>query len=157
MSVVEVLRSELGQNWIPAIYKAKIRSTRTRRYAFDIPQRENETSIQNSLFGIELQIGKTRVACPEIETARFLSVFARIGCREIAVPYDFTKIAAVADELESAWAQMLLMLNEKTRDGSAQARGKIRAGLLREIRKEIAEIGAGSMKPEFLAKTKKHT
>jgi hypothetical protein len=156
MSVVEVLRAELGKNWIPIIYKAKVRKARTRRYTFQIPPRENKTSIQNSLFGIELQIGKTRIACPEIETARFLSIFARIGCAEIAVPYDFTKVAEVADELESAWRKLILLLESKSHDLPTQTRGKVRAGLLREIRNEIAEIGAGALKPDFPIKTKKH-
>ena len=65
--------------------------------------RENQAEIQYTLLGIELKVGKRRFACPDLATARYMRVFARIGCREFAVPYDITQISAAADELETSW------------------------------------------------------
>ena len=52
---------------------------------------------------------------------------------------------AIADELEVAWQRFLLIIDEGTRQTSPQARGRVRAALIRDIRGEIAEIGAGDI------------
>ena len=53
------------------------------------------------MLGIELKVANRRLLCPDLATARYLSVFARLGCDVIAVPYDITQISRIADELES--------------------------------------------------------
>jgi hypothetical protein len=98
---------------------------------------------------VELKVGKIRLACPDLSTARFLLIFARIGCRDVALPYDITKIPALADELESAWQKTLLYLERSTAEKVPQVKGKVRSGLVRRIREEISEIGAGEMMPSF--------
>ena len=43
----------------------------------------------------------------------YLSVFARAGCEEVAVPYDITRVSLFADELESSWHRMLLLADHE--------------------------------------------
>ena len=46
----------------------------------------------------------------------YLQVFARIGCQEVAIPYDITKISTIADDLESSWQKILLLFESETKD-----------------------------------------
>lgn len=154
MNIVDEIRVALANEWIPDIYKHSVRAQRTRSYTLDVPERENRAEILYTLLGIELKVGKTRFACPDLATARYLRVFARIGCRELAVPYDITKISTVADDLETSWHKMLIIIDDRSRKMSPQAKGRMRSTVLRSIREEIAEIGAGEAMPAFKQTTK---
>lgn len=140
--------------WIPAIYREKVRNRRTRSYEMDIPERENQPEILFTLLGIELKVGKRRFTCPDLATARYLQTFARLGCRSVAIPYDITKISVLADELEVAWHKLLLQNEENNTGKSPQTIGRSRSALIKRIRTEIAEIGAGEKMPEFQNSTK---
>jgi hypothetical protein len=98
---------------------------------------------------VELKIGRKRLLCPDLATARYLSVYARLGCTDIAVPYDITKISHIADELESSWYRMLLLVEQETGKDSARLRNRVRGLLIAQIRAEIAEAGAGTRIPQF--------
>jgi hypothetical protein len=148
------IKEKLAGEWLPSIYEKKVRALRTRAHKQLISQRENRASIQHTLLGIELKVGSRRIACPDLSTARYLQVFARIGCREVAVPYDITKISTLADELESAWQKALLLWRAATRKKSPQVKGKLRANLIKTMRNEIKDIGAGALMPEFNQNTK---
>lgn len=154
MEAASDIKEKLNGEWLPLIYKEKVRSQRTRAHRMEIPEKENRAVIQHTLLGIELKVGNTRFSCPDLSTARYLQIFARIGCQEIAVPYDITKISTLADELDSSWHKTLLLLEKSAKDKTAQVRGRLRSGLIKEIRAEIEEIGAGSLMPEFKQSTK---
>jgi hypothetical protein len=123
----------------------------------DIPPRENQVEINYTLLGIELKIGKKRLSCPDLATARYLQIFARIGCREIAVPYDITKIGPIADELEVSWQRGLLLLVNETAERSPRARSQFRSAFVREMRTEIESVGPGEAMPAFSRSTKQRT
>jgi hypothetical protein len=152
MSLTSIIE-KLTDAWIPAIYRENVRTLRTRSYRMDIPERENSAEILFTLLGIELKVGRQRFACPDLATARYLLVFARIGCGDIAIPYDITKISVIADKLEEAWQKTVLVHAAETTSLSPQARGRTRAALVRQIRTELAEIGAGDPMPEFMNST----
>lgn len=154
METAAEIREKLKEEWIPALYREKVRVQRTRAYHLDIAQKEHRAEIQHTLLGIELKIGNKRFSCPDLSTARYLQVFARIGCQEVAIPYDITKISILADELEISWHKTLLFFEELTKSKIASAKGRLRSGLIKEIRQEIEEIGAGSLMPEFKQSTK---
>lgn len=154
MEIAIEIREKLNGEWLPSIYRDKVRSQRTRSYHLDVPQTENRAEIQHTLLGIELKVGKNRFSCPDLSTARYLQIFARIGCREVAVPYDITKISTLADELESSWHRIILLFEDSVKEKIASARGRMRSALIKEIRQEIEEIGAGSLMPEFKQSTK---
>ena len=154
MEIAFEIREKLGETWLASIYRDKIRTLRTRAYTLSIPERENAAEIQHTLLGVELKVGNVRLACPDLSTARYLQVFARLGCQEIAIPYDITKISTFADELESSWQQILLHFGEKTEGKLPSAIGRLRSGLVKEIRHELDEIGAGEKMPQFKQTTK---
>ena len=148
------IKEKLGDEWLPEIYRSKVRTQRTRSHRLEIPERENRAIIQHTLLGVELKVGKRRISCPDLSTARYLEIFAKLGCQEIAIPYDITKISTLADELESSRQKTLLLFEEAAKGKIAQVKGRMRSGLIREIRTEIDEIGAGSLMPEFKQSTK---
>lgn len=154
MDIDDDICSELGAEWLPTIYKEKVRSQRTRSYSLDIPPRENRAEIQYTLLGIELKIGKRRFACPDLATARYLRVFARMGCRDFAVPYDITIISGIADEFETSWQRSLIFVENKSKGRSARSRASERSGLVRKMRHEIDALGPGDAMPLFDRETK---
>lgn len=154
MEIALEIREKLGEMWLASIYRERIRTLRTRAHSLSIPERENSAEIQHTLLGVELKVGNIRLACPDLSTARYLQVFARLGCQEIAIPYDITKISTLADELESSWQKTILHFEEKTTGKLPSAIGRLRSGLVKEIRHELEEIGAGEKMPEFKQSTK---
>ncbi len=154
MEIANNIQEKLNDAWLPQIYREKVRTQRTRSHRLDVEPRENEAEIQHTLLGVELKVGNKRFSCPDLSTARYLQVFARLGCQEVAIPYDITKISTLADELESSWQKVLLLFEEATDDKNAQARGRVRSSLIKEIRQELDEIGAGALMPEFNQNTK---
>lgn len=149
MDIAFEICATLADEWLPRIYKEKVRSQRTRAYHLDIPVRENRAEIQYTLLGIELKVGRRRFASPDLATARYLRVFARLGCRDFAVPYDISQISGIADVLETAW-QRALVLTEATAPGDAAALRSI----VKSMRAEIAAIGPGDAMPLFDRETK---
>ena len=148
MSIPDDIQNAMGSDWIPTIYAKEVRTLRTRSCSLDIPERENAADIMHTLLGVELKVGKRRFACPDLAIARYMQVFARIGCREFAIPYDITKISTLADRLETSRQRSLLLL--ESRDPSSNPKGV----LLREIRGQIKAIGPGDKMPEFKQSTK---
>ena len=154
MDKIAAIREQLDTAWIPAIYRDKVRTQRTRSVKLDVPERYNHAEIQYTLLGVELKVGKHRMACPDLAAARYLRVFARAGVLEVAIPYDITKVSVVADELETAWHQLLLLVDEMTGEMSAGARTKLRNQAVRAVRDEINSIGAGLAMPSFDRETR---
>jgi hypothetical protein len=145
------IQDELGESWIPRVYRDRILKLRTRSYNFDHVKRAGRIAIQHTLLGIELKIGRKRLLCPDLATARYLSVFARAGCKEVAIPYDITKISLLADELESSWFRMLLLADECS---TSKLRTRLRGLLFANIRSEILAAGSGTKIPEFRQSTR---
>jgi hypothetical protein len=144
----------LGDSWIPLLYRNSITPLRTRAYSIGSPARNAVIEVQHTLLGVELKIGKKRLQCPDLSTARYLSVFARLGCTEVAVPYDITKISRLADELESTWQRILLLIDHMASERSESFRKHVRKILIEEARKEISAAGAGPAVPAFNQNTK---
>jgi len=148
------IRERLGDAWLPRIYRERILKLRTRSYHFELAGASKRIVIQHTLLGVELKVGRKRLLCPDLATARYLSVFARLGCEAVAVPYDITKISHLADELESSWYRMLLLVEQEARTESTRFRGRLRGLLLAKIRAEIEDAGPGTRVPEFRQSTK---
>src|SRR5262245_57879362 len=147
--------SRMSDSSIDSIYRDKIRAQRTRQYELRAPARKSSVSVLHTLLGIELKVGNRRLLCPDLATARYLAVFARVGCDTIAVPYDITQISWIADELESSWHRMMLLADHYTEGRSERLRNVVRIRLIEGTRAKIAEMGAGSRFPEFNLPTRK--
>lgn len=145
MKAEKKIREVLGDDWLPNLYKEKVRSQRTRSVHLDIASRENRPEILYTLLGIELKVGRRRFTCPDLATARYLRVFARIGCRDFAIPYDITQISPIADELETSWQRSLVLLDESSQG---------RTALVRSLRDELTVYGPGDPMPLFDRETK---
>ena len=153
-SYAQKIEEQLGETWLPQIYRERILKLRTRSYQFENDKPSDRVVIQHTLLGVELKVGRRRMLCPDLATARYLSVFARLGCPAVAVPYDITKISHLADELESSWYRMLLLVEQETRTESTRFRGRLRGLLLAKIRTDIEAAGPGTRVPEFRQSTK---
>jgi hypothetical protein len=151
MDVVAEIRARLADDWLPTVYAKKVRSQRTRSYKLDIAKREQIPLIQHTLLGIELKVGRKRFACPDPATARYLRIFARLGCREFAVPYDISMISGLADELETSWQRSLILVEKAAAAGGVlETRNK----LVKAMRDEIDRIGPGEPMPLFDRETR---
>src|SRR5215470_1809546 len=149
-----VITRQLGDHRPDSIYRDRILTQRTRQYELRAPAKKTTVEVLHTLLGIELKVGNRRLLCPDLATARYLSVFARLGCDIVAVPYDITQISRIADELESSWHRMILLVDHFTADRSARLRASVRRRLLDETRAKIAQAGAGSKFPKFNQKTR---
>ncbi|HEY0004566.1 MAG TPA: hypothetical protein VGB17_07115 [Pyrinomonadaceae bacterium] len=153
-SLVEQIRDSMGEQWLPCIYIERIMPMRTRSHKLEAATRQDRVLVQHTLLGIELQVGRKRMLCPDLATARYLSVFARAGCTEVAVPYDITRISVLADELESSWHRMLLLVEHLGDARSAGFRSRVRSMLTARVREEIGAAGAGTAIPKFNQNTR---
>jgi len=150
----EQVKAELKETWLPHIYRQRILSKRTRSYTFEGLPNKSRVEIQHTLLGVELKTGRRRFLCPDLATARYLSVFARTGSQAVAVPYDITKISQLADELESSWHRMFLLVEHLAADKTESFRSRVGRLLVNRIKLEISELGPGSSVPEFKQTTK---
>src|SRR5687767_14489725 len=152
--LASAIQDTMGGSWMPRIYRDRILKMRTRAYEFPALPRNAAPQIHHTLLGIELKVGRRRMLCPDLATARYLCVFARVGCKAVAIPYDITKISHVADELESSWYRILLLADESTRERPETLRARVRRLLTERMRDEITQSGAGTRAPEFARSTK---
>ena len=149
MISIDELKNNLGEFWIPTIYADKIRSNRTRALSMNIPEKPNAPEILHTLLGVELKVGKVRISCPDLSTARYLQVFSRIGVRDVAIPYDISRISTLADDLETGWQRMALLLADEP--------ARTRNAAIKSLREAINEIGAGEVMPAFDTPTRQRT
>ena len=145
MKIEEKIRETLAADWLPNLYKTRVRSQRTRSVNLDIAARENKVEILYTLLGIELKVGRRRFSCPDLATARYLRIFARIGCREFAIPYDISQISGIADEFETSWQRTLVL---------TEGRSTNRTALIKTLRNEINAYGPGDSMPLFDRETR---
>lgn len=153
IDLLNEIQEVMGETWLPRIYRDRILKMRTRSYEFPSLPKNPAPQIDHTLLGIELKVGRRRMLCPDLATARYLSVFARAGCSSIAIPYDITKISQVADELESSWHRMLLLAEQLSGRSASQTR--IRKMLIARVRDEVIAAGSGPRNPEFEHNTKR--
>ena len=144
----------MGESWLPSVYREVILKIRTRSYEFPTLSKEADPQIHHTLLGVELKVGRRRMLCPDLATARYLAVFARLGSQAVAIPYDITKISLIADELESSWHRMLLLAGSMTTDRTSAFRTRLRKLLIAKVRAEVAAVGPGPRIPEFKRSTK---
>lgn len=150
------IKETLGEVWLPRFYRERVMTLRTRAHQLQAAAsaRPEQVNVQHTLLGVELKIGRRRMSCPDLATARYLATFARAGCMEVAVPYDISRISQLADELESSWQRMLLLVEHLAGARNKSYRTRLRNSLIADTRREIAEAGAGTPIPQFNQNTK---
>lgn len=148
------VRALLGARWLAEFYRIQVLPLRTRSVRVHAAARGESVEPHHTLLGIELKIGRHRQHCPDLATARYLAVWARAGCTDVAIPYDITQISHFADELESAWHQMWLLAGYTTACRSASFQTRVRSLLIHDLRREVNDSGAGPAIPLFNQNTK---
>jgi hypothetical protein len=157
VQLVEEIKASLGEMWLPRIYRERILPMRTRSHQLQAATKSADVDIQHTLLGVELKTGRHRMSCPDLATARYLAVFARAGCTDVAVPYDISRISRLADELESSWHRMLLLVEHVAGRREQNFRSRLRNLLIKDARREIMEAGAGAAIPQFNQNTKQRS
>ncbi len=152
--VVAEVRQLMGDQLISNIYRDRIRTIRTRRFELNAPVKNVVVEVMHTLLGIELKVGKRRISCPDLATARYLAVFARLGLAEVAVPYDITQISRLADDLESGWFRMLMLVEHVASVYGGRLPGRVRSRLISQEREELRALGAGPAIPQFNQNTR---
>lgn len=153
-TIAAEIKRQMGDQLISVIYRDRIRAMRTRSCRLNAPVKKVAVEVMHTLLGVELKIGRRRLLCPDLATARYLAVFARLGVMEVAAPYDITQISRLADDLESSWHRMLTLVEHLTVEQSERFRNKVRALLIAAERDGIIEAGAGPVIPQFNQNTK---
>jgi hypothetical protein len=151
--VAEVVRLMNGGT-VPEIYRERVLGQRTRRFELGAAKAGAQVEVLHTLLGIELKLGRRRLLCPDLATARYLRVFARLGVSTVAVPYDITQVSRIADELESAWHRTLLIAEHAAAGRSDRVRALVRTRLVARTRGEIEALGAGADRPTFVQTTR---
>jgi hypothetical protein len=152
--LVAEIEKLMGEQALATIYRERVRPMRTRSYQLNAPVKTAPVEILHTLLGIELKIGKRRLLCPDLATARYLSVFARLGVTAVAIPYDITQISQLADQLESSWYRMLTLTEHLTVERSSRLRARVFNALVTSQRQQISELGPGPAIPQFIQNTK---
>jgi hypothetical protein len=151
--VAEVARLMNGGT-VAELYRERVLGQRTRRFELGAAKGGPRAEVLHTLLGIELKLGRRRLLCPDLATARYLLVFARLGVAAVAVPYDITQVSRVADELESAWHRTLLLAEHGAAGRSDRTRALVRARLVARTRAEVEALGAGASRPTFVQNTR---
>jgi hypothetical protein len=147
--IADEIRRVLAEGAIDVVYRDRVLAGRTRQYSLPTASVSARVEIIHTLLGIELKIANRRLLCPDYATARYLSVFARLGGGTIAVPYDITGISTIADELESSLQRMMLLADLLTRERSPRMQSLVKRRLAAAVSDEIARLGSGAKFPEF--------
>jgi hypothetical protein len=152
--LVAKIVAELDKQSITFQYEHTVLWGRSRQYELSAETRPGRVEILHTLLGVELKIGRRRLLCPDLATARYLAVFARLRVDLIAVPYDISQISRIADEFESAWHRMLLLVEHFATGRTERMRARVQKTLLDQTRMEIKQLGAGTKIPNFIQDTK---
>jgi hypothetical protein len=152
--LVEQVARLVGEGSLAAVYRDRVLSQRTRRFELGSGAGERSVEVLHTLLGVELKVGRRRLLCPDLATARYLAVFARLAVTIVAVPYDITQVSRTADELESAWHRTMLLADHVTADRSDRMRSLVHSRLLKRSRAEIDALGPGAERPTFIQNTR---
>jgi hypothetical protein len=113
VSHADQIKALLNEAWLPQIYREQVLKKRTRSYHFGVLPRGARVEVQHTLLGVELKVGRRRFLCPDLATAQYIFSFPEPVVRIFAVPYDITRLSHIADELESSWQRMRLLIEHQ--------------------------------------------
>ncbi len=128
---------------INAIYRNRVLAQRVRPVA--LLGRKCQPRMMYTFLGFELKLGRKRVTCPDVSTARYLMIFAEIGLERVQIPYDPTQTARLLPELESCFGEIKARLLGVSPDSKRrQILARRVYAILRE-RLQVAELGRSAV------------
>ena len=120
---------------LSTIYSNAILTKKTR--TISLTGRKCRPRIIYTFLGFELQAGRKRINCPDMNTARYLKIFSELGMPSIEIPYNPTQINQVLSELEQGLeAIKKLLLAEKLDKKQHQFKSR---KLYKEIRAQLRQ------------------
>lgn len=131
--LVKTVMDKIGDGTLGKFYKENISSqknlaTRT------IPQPAEEVTLEKSLFGWRIKIGKKYVDCNTEAEAKYLKILAQAGLDKIKIPKDQKYLKKILPELEPMKKKMDIVINDYL---SSILDRKLREKLLHYIWQEI--------------------
>ncbi len=78
--------------------------------------RKCEPELMSTLLGYELRLGRLRITCPDLASARYLRTFAEIGLSQVRIPYDPTRTSVLLEGLEHALTSIKQILVKEVPD-----------------------------------------
>lgn len=103
--------------------------------------RKCEPQIMYTFLGFEVKLGPKRLTCPDLTTARYLSVFGKLGAKSIEIPYDPSQTARLVPLIEASMQKIDDLLESKETERVKQQRSMQRT--YRSLRKRLEEAEAG--------------
>jgi hypothetical protein len=110
--LVQNVLGRIGEDNLAIFYKDRIAAVPC--YSFDLPKSEEPIKIENSLFGWRLKIGRKTIDCSSEAQARYLRVFAEMGCDQTLVPKDDAYLSSIVNQWESLFEKAQAALQEHT-------------------------------------------
>jgi len=120
-------------------YRERILTVKTRK--IDLLGRKCEPQIMYTFLGFEVKLGPKRLTCPDLTTARYLSVFGKLGAKSIEIPYDPSQTARLVPLIEASMQKIDDLLESKETERVKQQRSMQRT--YRSLRKRLEEAEAG--------------
>jgi hypothetical protein len=102
----------IGEDNLATFYQHRIATVPC--YSLDLPKPEEPIEIENLLFGWRLKIGKKAIDCSSETQARYLRVFAEMGCDQTLVPKDDAYLSSIVNQWESLFEKAQAALQEHT-------------------------------------------
>ena len=115
-------------------YRQKVLTQKTR--TIRLLGRKSSAKIIHTLLGYEVKASNKRIHCPDLVTARYLKIFAELGCHSIKLPYDPTITALLIADLEGAMQEIIKAIRRLfSRDFKRQQ--YVSRGIYRIVRRQI--------------------
>ena len=83
-----------------ACYREQVLTVKNR--SVQLLGRKCEPELMYTFLGYEVKLGQLRVTCPDLVTARYLSLFGKLGLASIQIPYDPTVTSRILPLLETS-------------------------------------------------------
>lgn len=122
---------------IKQIYRDHVLAHRTREVR--LLGHKCQPRIMYTFLGFEVKLGRKRITCPDLVTARYLTILGELGMATAQVPYDPTRTARLLPELERAFDQIKETL---LTSGYTKSRHQLELRkIYRRIRRELEGLG----------------
>lgn len=122
------VRTEIER--IRQIYCLDVGSARTRDVT--LLGRKCDARIIQTFLGWEVKMGRKRVTCPDLVSARYVQLFACLGMKSVRIPYDPTRTRLILDGLEPCIERIRLIVEQES--SSTDRRRKRLRDVYRQVR-----------------------
>jgi hypothetical protein len=98
-----------------------------------------------TFLGFEVKMGRKRVTCPDMGTARYLKLFAELGMDSVQIPYDPSQTAQIVPQLEAAFDQIKASLSKQ--ESNRVQRQAVLRRTYKKLRDELKKAKTADPRP----------